>query len=192
MWSSRREAGACRLSSPAHDIMPADSVRVRGLFRQTSRPQERAGTVRGTERVISPAHHFGPLRGRAPFEGVARDATRLALRGRHSPFGKAVEMVCRQSGDHTEISGKFEEAGAPDWIRTSGLRLRRASLYPAELRVLPAYAVLTRKNMQSEDIKLILHKPLKSLQKNSFISLVQLLTSAFGGQRSIQLSYGCL
>ena len=25
--------------------------------------------------------------------------------------------------------------GAPDWIRTSGLCLRRAALYPAELRV---------------------------------------------------------
>ena len=27
------------------------------------------------------------------------------------------------------------KAGAPDWIRTSGLCLRRAALYPAELRV---------------------------------------------------------
>ena len=34
--------------------------------------------------------------------------------------------------------------GAPDTIRTCGLRLRRATLYPAELRVLTAYAVLTR------------------------------------------------
>ena len=34
--------------------------------------------------------------------------------------------------------------GAPDTIRTCGLRLRRATLYPAELRVLTTYAVLTR------------------------------------------------
>ena len=34
--------------------------------------------------------------------------------------------------------------GAPDTIRTCGLRLRRATLYPAELRVLTAYAVLAR------------------------------------------------
>jgi hypothetical protein len=27
------------------------------------------------------------------------------------------------------------DVGAPDWIRTSDLRLRRATLYPAELRV---------------------------------------------------------
>jgi hypothetical protein len=26
------------------------------------------------------------------------------------------------------------KVGAPDWIRTSGLQLRRLSLYPAELR----------------------------------------------------------
>ena len=30
----------------------------------------------------------------------------------------------------------MEEIGAPERIRTSGLRLRRAALYPAELRVL--------------------------------------------------------
>ena len=30
--------------------------------------------------------------------------------------------------------------GAPDTIRTCGLRLRRATPYPAELRVLTAYA----------------------------------------------------
>jgi hypothetical protein len=35
-------------------------------------------------------------------------------------------------------------SGAPDTIRTCGLRLRRATLYPAELRVLTAYAVLTQ------------------------------------------------
>jgi hypothetical protein len=52
--------------------------------------------------------------------------------------------------------------------------------------------VLTRKNLQCEDIKPIPHKPLNSLQKNSFISFVQLLTFAFGGQCSIQLSYECL
>lgn len=39
-------------------IMPADSERARGLPRQTPRPQERAGTARGTERVNSPAPLF--------------------------------------------------------------------------------------------------------------------------------------
>ncbi len=37
------------------------------------------------------------------------------------------------------------EFGAPDTIRTCGLHLRRVALYPAELRVHYAYAVLTRK-----------------------------------------------
>jgi hypothetical protein len=41
-------------------------------------------------------------------------------------------------------------SGAPDTIRTCGLRLRRATLYPAELRVLIAYAVLTRISRMSE------------------------------------------
>jgi hypothetical protein len=35
-------------------------------------------------------------------------------------------------------------SGARDTIQTCGLRLRRATLYPAELRVLAAYAVLTQ------------------------------------------------
>lgn len=94
---SRRKAGGCRLSSPAHDIMPADSVRARGRPRQTRRPQERAGTARGTERVISPAHHIGALRGGAPFEGVARDAKRLALRGRLSPSNLLSENLLQIS-----------------------------------------------------------------------------------------------
>ena len=42
------------------------------------------------------------------------------------------------------------EHGAPGWIRTSGLRLRRATLYPAELRVLSAYAALTREILRCE------------------------------------------
>ncbi len=41
-------------------------------------------------------------------------------------------------------------AGAPDRIRTCDLRLRRATLYPAELRVLSAYAMLTRKKLRCE------------------------------------------
>src|SRR3546814_4966306 len=70
--------------------MPADAVRVGGLACQTPRPQGRAGTARGTERVISPAHHIGAVRGRAPFEGVARDEKRLELRGRLSPRGNCL------------------------------------------------------------------------------------------------------
>jgi hypothetical protein len=35
-----------------------------------------------------------------------------------------------------KLRGSLSEAGAPDTIRTCGLCLRRAALYPAELRVL--------------------------------------------------------
>ena len=45
---------------------------------------------------------------------------------------------------------RIDDVGAPDTIRTCGLRLRRATLYPAELRVLTAYAVLTRISRMSE------------------------------------------
>jgi hypothetical protein len=43
-----------------------------------------------------------------------------------------------------DLSRRKKPNGAPDTIRTCGLRLRRATLYPAELRVLTAYAVLTQ------------------------------------------------
>ena len=46
--------------------------------------------------------------------------------------------------------GAIQRCGAPDTIRTCGLRLRRATLYPAELRVPTAYAVLTRILRMSE------------------------------------------
>ena len=50
----------------------------------------------------------------------------------------------------TDLRSLVEAVGAPDTIRTCGLRLRRATLYPAELRVLTAYAVLTRISRMSE------------------------------------------
>ena len=49
------------------------------------------------------------------------------------------------SGRSSKNGGK---AGAPDWIRTSDLCLRRAALYPAELRV-PVYYLMPRQNPQA-------------------------------------------
>ena len=47
--------GLSALSSLHMPFLPADSECARGLPHQTPRPQERAGTARGTERVNSPA-----------------------------------------------------------------------------------------------------------------------------------------
>ena len=91
-----------------------------------------------------------------------------------------------------------EKFGAPSTIRTCGLCLRRATLYPAELWVhwvlilsSTAYAVLTRKTRQKSS-------DLCCAQGHVYACLFFLLlrhrplTSTFGGQHSIQLSYGCL
>ena len=59
-------------------------------------------------------------------------------------------QVCKtdkklQFGEHLRcaLDETALKNGAPDWIRTSGLRLRRATLYPAELRVPWSSALLT-------------------------------------------------
>jgi hypothetical protein len=98
--------------------------------------------------------------------------------------------------------------GAPDTIRTCGLYLRRVALYPAELRVpnrettRRAYAdqrwgsrpvgcnvVATRE--PQHDPKLIrTPNQLKTYSNSSHTRSPTCNVVAFGGQRSIQLSYG--
>jgi hypothetical protein len=48
---------------------------------------------------------------------------------------EAIELM-----DYSQEIRVFWMSGAPDTIRTCGLRLRRATLYPAELRVRSDYA----------------------------------------------------
>ena len=74
--------------------------------------------------------------------------TQHTVRGGYARFRNACAEF--PSVRHRTVSDIILENGAPDWIRTSGLRLRRATLYPAELRVLCAYAMLTRKELQCE------------------------------------------
>ncbi len=60
---------------------------------------------------------------------------------------KAIRIIGNKDvlqATRTDMFVVLHANGAPDTIRTCGLRLRRATLYPAELRVLTAYAVLTR------------------------------------------------
>ena len=90
----------------------------------------------------------------------------------------------------------MKKNGAPERIRTSGLRLRRAALYPAELRVHTVREMLTP--CLREIFGLLKSEP--DIRSNrclvtSFFHHRDAspdLTSAFGGQRSIQLSYGCI
>ncbi len=86
--------------------------------------------------------------------------------------------------------------GAPERIRTSGLRLRRAALYPTELRVRTVCALLTPRlreifgRLKSEPDIRSSHCLVTSFYQHP--KPPPDLTSAFGGQRSIQLSYGCV
>lgn len=89
--------GLSALSSLHMTNMPADSECARGLFRESPRPQERAGTVRGTERVISPAHCIGALRGSALFEGVAGDSAAAPGQGKAFPSSNILNCgSCRK------------------------------------------------------------------------------------------------
>jgi hypothetical protein len=100
--SCRRKVGICRLSSPAHANMSAE-VRVRaGPFASTrcvrrSMPQGMRDRARH-----QPRSSYGALRG-VPAEGVARDAKRLALRGRLSPPESARKRGSTINLDHVVI-----------------------------------------------------------------------------------------
>src|SRR4051812_33676521 len=89
----------------------------------------------------------------------------------------ALYAPIRQGGPSRQ--GKI---GAPDTIRTCGLRLRRATLYPAELRVPTAYAVLTRNPSESEAATVRSRKPLYFSPLSAPACGRSGLTRAFGGQ----------
>ncbi len=69
---------------------------------------------------------------RIAFNGV-REAAEAKLEPIANPFGESVTHVCGITVTHVSGTDTFE-AGAPDRIRTCDLCLRRAALYPAELR----------------------------------------------------------
>ena len=80
--------------------------------------------------------------------------------------------------------------GAPDTIRTCDLHLRRVALYPAELRALLLTQCLRGFLASGKEQKEISQVSEFWSAFNSVSSPAH-LTPAFGGQRSIQLSYGC-
>src|SRR5262249_33362316 len=68
-------------------------------------------------------------------------------RGKSKSVADATYARPRSQFDHTRILQGTENIGGPDTIRTCDLRLRRATLYPAELRVLtpPLYPEITQR-----------------------------------------------
>ena len=63
-----------------------------GPLRRTPRPQERAGTVRGTERINSPAPLPGVLRG-VPAEGVGGDRAAAPAQGKAFPSVRGISFL---------------------------------------------------------------------------------------------------
>lgn len=109
----RRKDGACRLFWPAHAHLAAGGRVRAGPPGRTPRPQERAGTARGTVRATSPAH-FPRVPDRHPY-GPRPWAW----------FAKRIEQVARRA--------------APKCAVNPVARLFRlpASALPGEARIFP-------------------------------------------------------
>jgi hypothetical protein len=93
------------------------------------------------------------------------------------------------------MPGKFEN-GAPDWIRTSDPCLRRAILYPAELRahikILPISLATCRSALGHSPVtplSLRIDRLLEVPDSPDVLANFELQLDCFGGRYSIQLSY---
>ncbi len=129
MWCSRRRN---RNSAKAvfSGFVPARDAPVRGGVPESWRGAtsfEDVGACGG----FVPARD-APVRGGVPEAGVARPASSVGACGGFVPARDA--PVRRGVPETWRGATSFEEAGAPGRIRTCDLRLRRPTLYPAELR----------------------------------------------------------
>src|SRR5213080_4132697 len=91
----------------------------------------------GHERTRPLVRRFRDLEGSVPSAECEMAPSKHALRALAPSIVASAHMP---KFDRMRMSVTKRD-GAPDRIRTCGLRLRRATLYPAELRVLTAYAV---------------------------------------------------
>src|SRR6056297_765725 len=102
----------------------------------------------------------------------------LALRGTDANFFRTLHLVFTATRRRLRL-----KIGAPDRIRTCDLRLRRPTLYPAELRapMIPSpFHCRFHCACYGDGYFSFSNKPLP------------ISSTAFGGQRPIQLSYGCM
>jgi len=88
------------------------------------------------------------------------------------------ELRFRSGGAHRPMK---QGNGAPDTIRTCGLPSEGDALIPAELRVLTAYAALTRISRMSEPQRAVLASHAVQYSSSSLFAPAG-LTHAFGGQ----------
>ena len=122
----RRKGGACRLSWPAHGQLAAGGRVRAGPPRRTPRPQERAGTVRGTVRATSPAHFprvpdrhpYGPR----PWAWFAKRIEQVARRA-------APRMLVQSCSSATPATGVGSSQGSADFPRHQRCRAPRLRLH---------------------------------------------------------------
>jgi hypothetical protein len=86
--AARRQLSACQACTC---VIAAGSECARGPLRQHAAPAGARRQAGGTERVISPAHYLGALRGGALLEGVAGDSAAAPAQGKAFPFQTTLE-----------------------------------------------------------------------------------------------------
>jgi hypothetical protein len=98
--AARRQLSACQACTC---VIAAGSECARGPLRQHAAPAGARRQAGGTERVISPAHYLGALRGEVPLEGVAGDSAAAPAQGKAFP-SRSKPRYIRHIKRHKKLS----------------------------------------------------------------------------------------